>query len=224
MKLGVLRKVDHHEKVEVSTPVIITRHNNKSRMVGDLRALNTYTIPDRYLIPRIHENLTQLSRERFITSMDTLKGFHQNFLTPHARKVLRIIACCGIYEYLRMPFGIKNEPPHYQRIMNTIFPHDLSEGCRVSVTLWSLDLVVHVTSASRQRQLSHENVTQSPNPFQHYSQGSGNYIPWPKEAHAYAPAPPSRCDANTAPPSPPSPLFTLPPPTAYHPYAHIVPS
>ncbi|MBW0561972.1 hypothetical protein O181_101687, partial [Austropuccinia psidii MF-1] len=35
---------------------------------------------------------------------------------------------CGIYEYLRMPFGIKNAPSHYQRIMNTIFPTELSEG------------------------------------------------------------------------------------------------
>ncbi|MBW0591641.1 hypothetical protein O181_131356 [Austropuccinia psidii MF-1] len=97
-------------------------------MVGDFRALNTYTIPDRYPIPRIHETLTQLSKARFITSMDALKGFHQNVLTPHARKLLRIIAHCGIYEYLRMPFGIKNAPSHYQRMMNTIFPHELSEG------------------------------------------------------------------------------------------------
>ncbi|MBW0570454.1 hypothetical protein O181_110169, partial [Austropuccinia psidii MF-1] len=128
MKLGVLRKVGHNEEVEVTTPVIITWHNDKSRMVGDFRALNTYTIPDRYPIPRIHETLTQLSKARFITSMDALKGFHQNVLTPHARKLLRIIAHCGIYEYLRMPFGIKNAPSHYQRMMNTIFPHELSEG------------------------------------------------------------------------------------------------
>ncbi|MBW0558381.1 hypothetical protein O181_098096 [Austropuccinia psidii MF-1] len=97
-------------------------------MVGDLRALNTYTIPDRYPIPIIHETLTQLSKEKFITSMDSLKGFHQKFLTPHARKLLRLISHCGIYEYLRMPFGIENAPSHYQRMMNTIFPHELSEG------------------------------------------------------------------------------------------------
>ncbi|MBW0582481.1 hypothetical protein O181_122196 [Austropuccinia psidii MF-1] len=97
MKLGVLRKVGHNEEVEVTTPVIITWHNDKSRMVGDFRALNTYTIPDRYPIPRIHETLTQFFKARFITSMDALKGFHQNVLTPHARKLLRIIAHCGIY-------------------------------------------------------------------------------------------------------------------------------
>ncbi|MBW0474161.1 hypothetical protein O181_013876 [Austropuccinia psidii MF-1] len=58
MDLGVLRKVGHNEQVDVTTPVIITWHNGKSRMVGYFRALNTYTIPERYPIPRIHETLT----------------------------------------------------------------------------------------------------------------------------------------------------------------------
>ncbi|MBW0508994.1 hypothetical protein O181_048709 [Austropuccinia psidii MF-1] len=122
MDLRVLRKVGHNEQVEVTTPVIIAWHNGKSRMVGDVRALNTYTIPDRYLIPRMHETLTQLSQAKFITAMDSLKGFHQNFLTDNAKKQLRIIVRCGIFEYLIMPFGIKNAPSHYQRMMNTIFP------------------------------------------------------------------------------------------------------
>ncbi|MBW0567985.1 hypothetical protein O181_107700, partial [Austropuccinia psidii MF-1] len=46
MDLGVLRKVGHNEQVKVTTPVIITWHNGKSKMVLDFRALNTYTIPD----------------------------------------------------------------------------------------------------------------------------------------------------------------------------------
>ncbi|MBW0542715.1 hypothetical protein O181_082430 [Austropuccinia psidii MF-1] len=127
MKLGVHRKFGHNEEVEVTTPVIITWHNDKSRIVGDFGALNTHTIPDRYPIPRIHENLTKLFKTKFLTSLDALKGFHQNVSTPHARKVLRIVSHCGIYEYLRMPFGIKNAPSHYERMMNTIFPHELSE-------------------------------------------------------------------------------------------------
>ncbi|MBW0540427.1 hypothetical protein O181_080142 [Austropuccinia psidii MF-1] len=112
MKLGVLRNVGHKEEVEVTTPAIITWNNDKSRMVGYFKALNTYTIPDRYPTARIHETLTQSSKARLITSMDALKGFHKNFLPPHARKLLRIIAHCGIYEYLTMPFGIKNAPSH----------------------------------------------------------------------------------------------------------------
>ncbi|MBW0524990.1 hypothetical protein O181_064705 [Austropuccinia psidii MF-1] len=48
MKLGSLRKVGNNEEVEVTTPVVITFYNEKSRMVGDFRSMNTYTIPDRY--------------------------------------------------------------------------------------------------------------------------------------------------------------------------------
>ncbi|MBW0539678.1 hypothetical protein O181_079393 [Austropuccinia psidii MF-1] len=60
--------------------------------------------------------------------MDALKGFNQSLLMPKAKKFLRIITQFGIYEYLRMPFGIKNAPSHYQRMMNTIFLTELSEG------------------------------------------------------------------------------------------------
>ncbi|MBW0526319.1 hypothetical protein O181_066034 [Austropuccinia psidii MF-1] len=97
MDLGVLRKVGHNEQVEVTTPVIITWHNGKSKMGADFRDLNTYTIPDRYPIPRMHETLTQLSQAKFITAMDALKGFHQNLLTDNAKRLLRIIVHCGIF-------------------------------------------------------------------------------------------------------------------------------
>ncbi|MBW0498855.1 hypothetical protein O181_038570 [Austropuccinia psidii MF-1] len=122
MDLGVLRKVG------VTTPVTLTWPNRKSRMVGDFGALNTYTIPDRYPIPRIHETLAQLSQDKLITAMDALKGFHQNFLTENSKKLLRIIIHCGIYEYLQMPFGINNETSNYKRMMSTIFPEYSSEG------------------------------------------------------------------------------------------------
>ncbi|MBW0566648.1 hypothetical protein O181_106363 [Austropuccinia psidii MF-1] len=127
-QLGVLRRVGHNKEVEVTKPVIIAWHNDESRMVEDFRALNTYTAPDRYPICRIQETLTQLSKAKYITSMDALKGFHKNDFTPKTRKLLRIITHCGFHEYLRMPFGIKNSPSHYQRMMTTIFPTELSEG------------------------------------------------------------------------------------------------
>ncbi|MBW0583068.1 hypothetical protein O181_122783, partial [Austropuccinia psidii MF-1] len=60
--------------------------------------------------------------------MDALKGFHPNVVTPRARNYLRIIVHCGVYEYLRIPFGIKNSPSHFQRMMNEIFPEELSVG------------------------------------------------------------------------------------------------
>ncbi|MBW0522948.1 hypothetical protein O181_062663 [Austropuccinia psidii MF-1] len=113
MDLALLRRVGHNEQVEVTTPVIVTWHNGKSRMVGDFRVPNTYTIPDRYPIPRIHEKLTQLSQDKLITDMESLKGFHQNVLTDNAIKLLRIIVHCGMFEYLRMTFVIKYAPARY---------------------------------------------------------------------------------------------------------------
>ncbi|MBW0469203.1 hypothetical protein O181_008918 [Austropuccinia psidii MF-1] len=66
--------------------------------------------------------------------MDAFEGFHQTFLIPKTKKLLRIITHCGICEYLRMEFGIKNAPSHYQRMMNTIFPTELSEGLLIIYT------------------------------------------------------------------------------------------
>ncbi|MBW0545341.1 hypothetical protein O181_085056 [Austropuccinia psidii MF-1] len=145
IQLGTLRKVGHNEEVEVITPVSIAWHNDKSRMVGDFRELNTYTVPDRCSIPRIQETLTQLSKDKYITSMDALKGFHQNALTPKTRKLLRTITHCGIYEYLRIPFGIKNEPSHYQRMINTTFPTESSGGWLI---IYIDDIVIYSDSWS----------------------------------------------------------------------------
>ncbi|MBW0470715.1 hypothetical protein O181_010430 [Austropuccinia psidii MF-1] len=37
----------------------------------------------------------------------------------------------GIYEYTRMPFGIKNAPAHFQRMMDTLFKGEILEGMMV---------------------------------------------------------------------------------------------
>ncbi|MBW0570453.1 hypothetical protein O181_110168, partial [Austropuccinia psidii MF-1] len=113
LDLGVIRKVGHNEEVEITTPVTVAWHNGKSRMVGDLRALNTYTAPDRYPIPKIQIALTQISQEVYISTMDALKGFHQNLVKPRSRKYLRIIVHCEVYEYLRMTFGMENASSHF---------------------------------------------------------------------------------------------------------------
>ncbi|MBW0533561.1 hypothetical protein O181_073276 [Austropuccinia psidii MF-1] len=60
MNLGVLRKVGHNEKLEVTTKFIITWKNGKSRMLGRFGASNTYDIPYRYPISIIHETFIQL--------------------------------------------------------------------------------------------------------------------------------------------------------------------
>ncbi|MBW0544844.1 hypothetical protein O181_084559 [Austropuccinia psidii MF-1] len=60
--------------------------------------------------------------------MDCMKGFHQNGVKPNSMKLLRIICHMAIYEYTRMPFGIKNAPAHFSRMMDTIFQEEILEG------------------------------------------------------------------------------------------------
>ncbi|MBW0483405.1 hypothetical protein O181_023120 [Austropuccinia psidii MF-1] len=119
--MDVIRKIGHNEIVEITTPVLINWQGGKSRLCGDFRALNNYTKADRYLIPRIPHALDKLAKAKNITKMDCMKGFHQNGVKPNSIKLLRIICHMGIYEYTRMPFGIKNAPAHFQRMMDTIF-------------------------------------------------------------------------------------------------------
>ncbi|MBW0578009.1 hypothetical protein O181_117724 [Austropuccinia psidii MF-1] len=113
------------------TPVLITLHDRKSRLCGDFRALNNYTKADRYPKPRIPHALDKMAKAKYITKMDCMKGFHKNGVKPNSMKLLRIICHMGVYEYTRMPFGIKNAPAHFQRMMDTVFQEVILEGWMV---------------------------------------------------------------------------------------------
>ncbi|MBW0550767.1 hypothetical protein O181_090482 [Austropuccinia psidii MF-1] len=85
--------------------------------------------------------------------MDALKGFNQNSLLPKAKKLLRIFTQCFIHEYFIMPFGIKKAPSHYQIMMNTIFPTELSEGWLIiyidDIIIFSHSWSLHLETIAR---------------------------------------------------------------------------
>ncbi|MBW0519476.1 hypothetical protein O181_059191 [Austropuccinia psidii MF-1] len=111
LEMDFIRKIGHNEIVEITTPVLITWHNGKIRLCEDFRALNNYTKAYRNPIPRIPHALDKLAKAKYITKMYCMKCFHQNLVQPNFIKLLRIICHMGIYEYTRMPFGIKNAQP-----------------------------------------------------------------------------------------------------------------
>ncbi|MBW0496789.1 hypothetical protein O181_036504 [Austropuccinia psidii MF-1] len=108
-----IRKIGHNEIVEIPTPVLITWHDGKSRLCGNFRALNNYKKSDRYPIPRIPQALDKMAKAKYITKMDCMKGLDQIVVKPNSMKLLRITCHMGIYEYTRIPFGIKNVPTHF---------------------------------------------------------------------------------------------------------------
>ncbi|MBW0562231.1 hypothetical protein O181_101946 [Austropuccinia psidii MF-1] len=131
LDMDVIRKIGHNEIVEITPTVLITWNDDRSRLCGDVRALNSYTKADRYPIPRIPHALDKLEKVKYITKMDCMKGFNQTGFKANLMKLFRVIFHMGIYEYTRMPFGIKNAPAHFQRMMDTIFQEEILEGWMV---------------------------------------------------------------------------------------------
>ncbi|MBW0543892.1 hypothetical protein O181_083607 [Austropuccinia psidii MF-1] len=131
LDMNVIRMIGHNEIVEITTPFLITWHDGKSSLCEYFRALNNYTKADRYPMPKIPHALDKLPKGKYITKMDCMQGFHQNEVKPNFTKLLRIICHMGIYEYTRMPYGIKNAPAHFQRMMDTTFQDEIPGGWMV---------------------------------------------------------------------------------------------
>ncbi|MBW0535934.1 hypothetical protein O181_075649 [Austropuccinia psidii MF-1] len=97
LDMVLIRKIGHNDIVEITTPVLITWNDGKSRLFGCFRALNNYTKANTYPIPRIPHAPDKLSKDKYITKMDHMKGFHQNAVKPNSNKLLQILCNMGIY-------------------------------------------------------------------------------------------------------------------------------
>ncbi|MBW0480480.1 hypothetical protein O181_020195 [Austropuccinia psidii MF-1] len=140
LDMDVFRKIGHNEIVEITTPVLIPWRDSQSRLCGDVKAVINYTKADRYYLPRRPHALDKLAKAKYITKMDCMKGFHQNGVKQNSIILLRIICHMGIYEYTRMPFGMKNAPAHFQRMMDTIFQGEILEGC---IVVYIDDIIIY---------------------------------------------------------------------------------
>ncbi|MBW0482136.1 hypothetical protein O181_021851 [Austropuccinia psidii MF-1] len=98
LDMDVIRNIGHNEIVEITTCVLITWNDGKSRLYGDFRALNSYKKADSYPIPRLPHALDKLAKSKYIANMDCMKGFHQNGVKPNSMKLLRTICHMGKYE------------------------------------------------------------------------------------------------------------------------------
>ncbi|MBW0584714.1 hypothetical protein O181_124429 [Austropuccinia psidii MF-1] len=90
LDMDFIRKIGHNDIMEITTPVLITWHDGKSRLCGYFRALKNYTKAHRYPIPRIPHVFDKLAKAKYITKIDCMKGFHQNAVKSNSMKLLRI--------------------------------------------------------------------------------------------------------------------------------------
>ena len=57
---------------------------------------------------------------KYVTKFNLLKRFCHVLLTERAKKVSAFVTPNGPYQYKVMPFGMKNSPATFQRLINSI--------------------------------------------------------------------------------------------------------
>lgn len=101
-------------------PVVVVYRNGKPRLVVDYRKLNAHTIPDEFPIPRQSEIIQALSGSQVLSSFDALAGFTQLEMEVNEKEKTAFRCHLGLFQFKRMPFGLRNGPSIFQRIMQGV--------------------------------------------------------------------------------------------------------
>ena len=106
---------------EWSSPcLLVPKPDNSYRFVTDFRKLNKQTKTDSYPLPRLDDCIDQIGHSKFVSKVDLLKGYWQVPLTPRAKLLSTFTTSQGLFSYNVLPFGLKNAPPTFQRMMNQV--------------------------------------------------------------------------------------------------------
>ncbi|WP_353213430.1 reverse transcriptase domain-containing protein, partial [Rhodovarius sp.] len=90
------------------------------RPCGDYRRLNLLTKPDKYPLPNMADFSGRLDGCQVFSKLDLRKGYLQVPVRPSDVAKTAIITPFGLWEFLRMPFGLKNAGMTFQRLMDRV--------------------------------------------------------------------------------------------------------
>ena len=102
----------------------------------DFRRVNSVTKSDSFPIPRIDDCIDKLGDATYVSKVDLLKGYWQVPLTQKAKEITAFATPDNLYQYKVMPFGMKNSPATFQRMIHSVLqgrvvagPKSHASGC-----------------------------------------------------------------------------------------------
>ncbi|CAB0034472.1 unnamed protein product [Trichogramma brassicae] len=103
-----------------ASPIHIVPKKNPGefRVCGDFRKLNAVTQPNRYPVPNLHDFTSILNDTCIYSTLDLYQAFNQIPMAPEDIEKTAVISPVGLFEFLFMPFGLRNASQTFQRYVN----------------------------------------------------------------------------------------------------------